>query len=128
MVPFVEMPALTSACGCPVYTTSRGVGAVTVAAAGVMEAVVVWLKLTVYLSSVGFTPVMVTVLFVPTPALSNLPVKVRGMVSFPNRSPSFHVMTRSALSLALNTLSFAVTTAVTGFFSALNDQVSETSP
>ena len=65
-------------------------------------------------TATGFAPVMLTVLFVPTFALLNLPVKLRGMLSFPKRSPSFHVMTSLASSVVSYTLSFAVTIAVTG--------------
>ena len=78
------------------------------------------------MSLVGFVPVMLTFLFVPTFALSNLPVKLRGMASFPIRSPSLHVMTRSASSVVSYTLSSAVTIAVIGFFPALNAQVAVT--
>ena len=52
----------------------------------------------------------------------------RLMVSPFSRSPSFHLTTKSALLVSSYTLSLAVTMGVTGFFSALNDQVSETSP
>ena len=95
-----------------------------------MDAVVDAGSVMSYLSLAGAVPVMVTVLFVPTPAESNRPdsAGVNMMASPFRMSPSFHVTVSSASALVSYTLSFAVTIAVTGFFSARNDQVSETSP